>query len=49
MHKNITRAVLTLIVIIGCIYFIQASSNQLGPSAVSSVGEVNVAHAEVSK
>ena len=49
LQKNIIRGVLTLLVIIGCIYFIQASSNKLGPSSVSSVGQVNVAHAEASK
>jgi hypothetical protein len=46
LQKNITRGVLTLIVILGSIYFIQASSEKLGPSAASSVGQVNVAHAE---
>ena len=46
LQKNITRGVLTLIVILGCIYFIQASSEKLGPSTTSSVGQVNVAHAE---
>lgn len=46
IQKNITRAILTLMVIIGCVYFIQASSDKLGPSATASVGQVNVAHAE---